>query len=103
MPTSDDDAGDDEQRVDDRAGQPPRTLAALQRQLPCEGRHKRRAHGAFGEQVADEVGNAAGDAERVVGVAGAEVIRHDLIADQPENAARDRRQPEDPGGPGQAW
>ena len=32
-------------------------------QLAGEGRDKRRAHRAFGEQVADEVGDAAGDAE----------------------------------------
>ena len=38
--------------------EPPRSLAALERQLPCECRHERRAHRAFGEQVADEVGDA---------------------------------------------
>ena len=99
----DDDAGDDDERVDDGAGKPPRPLAALERQQPCECRHKGRAHRAFREQVPDEIGNAAGDAKRVVGVARAEVKRQHLIADQPEYAARDGRQPEDPGGPGQAW
>ena len=102
-PEQDDRAGDDQQRVDDRVGQPPRALAALERELPRERRNEGRAHGAFGEQVADEVGNPARDAERVVGVAGAEVVRHHLFANQPEDAARDGRQPEDPGGPGQAW
>ena len=78
-------------------------FAALERQRSREGGNERRAHGALGKQVADEVGDAAGDAEGVVGVPGAEVVRHDLFASQPEDAARDRRQPEDPGGPGQAW
>ena len=74
----------------------------MQRELPCEGGDERRAHGAFGKQVADQVGDAGGDAKRVVGVAGAEVERQDLVADQPEDAAGDGGQPEDSGRPGQA-
>ena len=103
MPAQHHAPGDQQQGVDHRAGQVPGALAAVQRQLPCEGWHKRRAHGAFGKQVADEVGDAAGDAERVVGVAGAEVERQHLIANQAEDPACDGGQPEDPGRAGQAW
>jgi hypothetical protein len=49
---------------------------------PCERWDKRRTHGAFGKQVADEVGNPAGHPERIVRVAGAKVVRHYLLANQ---------------------
>ena len=81
----------------------PGALAAVQRQLPGEGGHKRRAHRAFREQVADEVGNAGGDAKRVGHVAGAEEERQHLLADQAQHPACDGGQPENPGRPGQAW
>ena len=103
MPSDDEHAGDEQQRVDHRVGEVPRAVAAVQGELPREGRDERRAHGAFGEQVADEVGDAEGDAKRVRGVAGAEVVGEHLIPHQPENAAGHRGQPEDPGGAGQAW
>ena len=71
-------------------------------QLLREGGDERRAHGAFGEQIAHQVGDAEGDAKRVVGVAGAEVIGEDRVADQAEDAAGHRRQAEEAGGAGQA-
>ena len=102
-PHDDDRTRHENEGVDDRAGEAPRAFAAFECELPCECRHKRRAHGTLGKEVADEVGDSARDAEGVVGVAGAEVIRDDLVPGQPENAARDGRQPENPGGAGQAW
>ena len=47
--------------------------------------------------------DAAGDAKGVVGVAGAEVVGHDLLANQAKDAARDGCQTEDAGRPRQAW
>ena len=49
------DAGDEEQRVQDVVAEPPRVALAAQRQVPRERRHERRAHRAFGEQIADEI------------------------------------------------
>ena len=97
------DTGYQDQRVDDRVGEGPGAFPAVQCQLPGKRRHKRRAHRAFSEEVTHEVGNAPCDAERVGRGSGAEVIGEDLIPNQPENTARDGGQPEDPGGPGQAW
>ena len=58
--------------------------------------HERGAHRAFGEQIADEIGNAERDDERVHLVAGAEERGEHLIADEAENAAGER------GGAGEA-
>ena len=67
-----------------------------------EGRDERGAHRAFGEEIADEVGDAERDQERVHRVAGAEVVREDLVAHQPEDAAGHGGQAEDAGRAGQA-
>ena len=56
-----------------------------------ERRHERGAHRAFGEQIADEVGNAERDDEGVHVVARAEDRGEHLIADEAEDAAGERR------------
>ncbi len=95
-------AGDQDQGGEDGTGQHPGARLAAGRQLMCEGGHERRAHRTFGEQVADEVGDAEGHAERVHRVAGAEVERQHLIADQAQDAAGHGRQTEQSGRAGQA-
>ena len=56
-------------------------------ELAREGRNEGGAHRPFGEEVADEVGDAKRDAKGVHRVAGAEVEREHLVANQPEHAA----------------
>ena len=87
----DEEAGDDDQAVDDVVGEAPRGLLARGREMPRERRHEGAAHGALGKQVAHEVGNAIGDVVRVHRVAGAEERRQHLFADDAEDAARHRR------------
>ena len=61
----DQDAGDDEQRVDDQVAEPPGALAAPRGQRRRERRDERGRHRAFGEQVAQQVGHAERDVEGV--------------------------------------
>ena len=56
-----------------------------------ECRHERGAHGAFGEQIANEVGDAERHDEGVHVVARAEDGGEHLIAEQAENPADERR------------
>ena len=83
----DDSARDEQQRGDQVVGQMPRVVFAVQREAPREGRHERRAHGPFGEEIPDEIGNAERDDERVHVAAGAEERRQHLIAGESEDAA----------------
>ena len=61
-----------------------------------EGRRQR----PFGEQVAQQVGDAEGDGERVHHAPAAEQGGEDLLARQPEHAAAQHREPDDPRGAG---
>ena len=86
----------DQQRVQHVVAEPPRRWLAVQRQVAREGRDEGRAHRAFGEEIADQIGNAERDVERVHLVAGAEERRQHLIADETEDAARQRRDAGEP-------
>ena len=79
--------GDDEQRVEQVVAQTPRVVFAVEREPARERRHERGAHGAFREQVANEVRDAERHDEGVHVVAGAEDGGEHLIAQQAENAA----------------
>ena len=89
-PEHDDHAGHDEERVDDQVAQAPGGVAAARLQRPRERRNEGRRHGAFREEIADEIGNAEGDVERIHrrrrGCA--EERREDGFADDAQQAAR---------------
>ena len=65
-------------------------------------RDERRAHRTLREQVAYEVGDTKGDAEGIHGVAGPEVKREHLIANQPQDATGHGGQTKEAGRTGQA-
>ena len=52
--------------------------------------HERRAHRAFGKQIAQQRRDARGDDERVVLEAGAEIVRLDDVAHETQHPARER-------------
>ena len=80
----------DEERVDDVVAQAPRGGAPFASEIPRERRDERRAHRAFREEVSHQVRNPERDVVGVDRVAGAEQVRHDLIAHEAEHAARHR-------------
>jgi hypothetical protein len=84
-------AGRDEQGVQDVVPEPPCRVLTLESQLPCKGGHEGRTHRALREQIAHQIRDAERDHERIHVVAGAEEGGEDLIAAQPEDAARERR------------
>ena len=92
MPSEHERAGDDDQGVDDLRSQPPRRLLALGLIGSRQRRHERGAHRALGKEIAQEGRDAGGDDEGVGRVAGAEEDGLDDVADETEQAARERRQ-----------
>jgi hypothetical protein len=68
-----------------------------------EGRYERGAHRSFGEQIADEIGNAERDREGVHVVARAIEREDHLIADEAEDAAGQRRETGDACRAREAW
>ena len=85
----DDQADDEEQDVEDVGGEAVlglRPFALLLGQDGDEGRDE----GVLGEQVAQQVGDAEGGPEGVVGQAGAEEMVDDDLADQAQNPAEER-------------
>ena len=90
-----DGAGRRDQRVDRLVAEQEGRTPAVLRQAPHERRHERRAHRAFGEQVAHQVRDAGRHVEGVHRVPGAEAVGEDLVADQAEKAAGERRRADD--------
>jgi hypothetical protein len=66
-------------------------LLAGRRQMAGERRDERRAHRAFGKQVAQQIGNPEGDLVGVSRETGAKVRGDHLLADNAENSAGDGR------------
>ena len=91
----DDRAGNQEKHGDDIRREPPRGGSVARRERARERRHERGAERAFGEQIAQDVGEAERDAEGVHRIAGAEEVREDLIADESQHAAGHRRDADD--------
>ncbi|MGC4085715.1 MAG: hypothetical protein QM736_27215 [Vicinamibacterales bacterium] len=84
---NDDDAGHDEERVDDVVAEAPRVLFPVQREVARERRHECRAHCSFSEEIPYEIGDAEGDVERIHRVARAEERGEHLVANESEDAA----------------
>ena len=73
----------------------PRRLAALPLERPGKRRHECGTHGAFGEEIAQEGWKTSGRDEGIGLHVGAEHDGHGLIADEAEQAARERGQPDE--------
>ncbi len=96
------DPSDEEDRVDHGVRKMPRAFACVCYQPLRKRGDEGGAHGAFREQVANQVGNAIRHVECVHRVSGAEVKREDLFTHQPEHAAGHRGEADDAGGACQA-
>jgi hypothetical protein len=78
-------------------GEAPGRGVVLQNHGLAEDGDEGRRQGTLGEQVAQQVGDAERDGERVHDAAAAEQRRKHLLANQAEHAAAEHRQPDDPG------
>ena len=81
----------DEESPQQVVGQTPRVVFAVEREPLRECGHERRAHGAFSEQIADEVRDAERHDEGVHVVACAKDGGEDLIPEQAQNPADECR------------
>ena len=91
MPASASAPGHQHQRRQEVDAEPPGIGLAVQGQMASEGGDERGAHGAFSEEIADEVGNPERDEVRVHLVARAEVRGEQRFADEAEQTADQRR------------
>jgi undecaprenyl-diphosphatase len=86
-----------QQRRHELAAEVPRLAFAAAREHAGERGHERRGHGAFGEQVAQQVGQPESDVEGVGRESGAEERRHHLLADESEDTRQHGRRADDAG------